>query len=580
MDVDLDHERCYRAVASRDARFDGSFYTAVRTTGIYCRPSCPAITPKRGNVTFFRTAAAAQRDGFRACRRCRPDAVPGSPEWNVRGDVVARSMRLVADGAVERIGVAGIAAALGYSERHLNRLVTEELGAGLLAIGRTQRAHTARILLETTDLPASEVAWAAGFGSIRSFNDTIAAVYGESPTRLRARRALGAGRTAPHAGPRSGSPAPAAVHAPIRVRLATRAPFDAAALLVFLGHRAVVGLEEWDGQTYRRAISLPHGHATVACRATPGGLTAEFRLADLRDLAPAVARVRRLFDLDADPAAVTDVLGADPVLAPLVAARAGLRIPGTVDPHEIVVRAIVGQQVSVAGAATVVGRLVAAHGEPLGFADPTVTHAFPTVDRLAAADPSGLHMPRARGAALVGVCRALAEGDLVLDPGVDRSGIGAELQSRPGIGPWTAAYIAMRGLGDPDVMLAGDLGVRHAVAALGGDDRPPEIERTARTWRPWRSYAVAHLWASLEPTVQDAGGAPSGWAPAGDPGPGALPGPGSPGPGTRPGAGGTGPGTRPGAGGPGPDRVRRSSGRTGSRSSTNSPPRRAARKVT
>ena len=191
MDVALDHERCYRAVASRDARFDGSFYTAVRTTGIYCRPSCPAITPKRGNVTFFRTAAAAQRDGFRACRRCRPDAVPGSPEWNVRGDVVARSMRLVADGAIERIGVAGVAAALGYSERHLNRLVTEELGAGLLAIARTQRAHTARILLETTDLPASEVAWAAGFGSIRSFNDTIAAVYGESPTALRARRRPG-----------------------------------------------------------------------------------------------------------------------------------------------------------------------------------------------------------------------------------------------------------------------------------------------------------------------------------------------------------------------------------------------------
>ena len=501
MEVALDHERCYRAVASRDARFDGSFYTAVRTTGIYCRPSCPAITPKRGNVTFFRTAAAAQGDGFRACRRCRPDAVPGSAEWNVRGDVVARSMRLVADGAVERVGVAGVAAALGYSERHLNRLVTEELGAGLLAIARTQRAHTARILLETTDLPASEVAWAAGFGSIRSFNDTIATVYGESPTSLRARRPGSAGRPASPAGARSWPtrPGPVAGHAPIRVRLATRQPFDAGALMAFLGDRAVAGLEEWDGHTYRRTLALPHGHASVACQATQGGLLAEFRLADLRDLAPGVARVRRLFDLDADPVAIAEVLGADPMLGPLLAARPGLRVPGCVDPHEIVVRAIVGQQVSLAGAATVLGRFVAAHGEPLGFADPTLTHVFPTVERLAEADPSALSMPRARGAALVGTCRALADGELVLDPGVDRAGIGAALQSRPGIGPWTAAYIAMRGLGDPDVMLAGDLGVRHAVAALGGDDRAREIERAAHAWRPWRSYAVAHLWASLEP---------------------------------------------------------------------------------
>ncbi len=526
MDVGLDHERCYRAVASRDARFDGSFYTAVRTTGIYCRPSCPAITPKRGNVTFFRSAAAAQRDGFRACRRCRPDAVPGSAEWNVRGDVVARSMRLVTDGAIERIGVAGVAAAVGYSERHLNRLVTEELGAGLLAIARTQRAHTARILLETTDLPASDVAWAAGFGSIRSFNDTIAAVYGESPTSLRARLhrptrpgahtrdtdSRGASAEAPPTDARGqlrGSAIPSeepatrpglSADAPIRVRLATRQPFHAGALLAFLGDRAVVGLETWDGTTYRRTLALPHGHATVSCQETAGGLLAEFRLADLRDLAPGVARVRRLFDLDADPVAVADVLGADPMLGPLVAARPGLRIAGTVDPHEIVVRAIVGQQVSVAGASTVVGRFVSAHGEPLGFADPSLTHVFPSVGRLSEADPAGLSMPRARGAALVGVCRALADGALVLDPGVDRSGVAAHLQSLPGIGPWTAAYIAMRGLGDPDVMLAGDLGVRHAMASLGGTDRAREIERTAHAWRPWRSYAVAHLWASLEPT--------------------------------------------------------------------------------
>ena len=519
--MDLDHERCYRAVSSRDPRFDGAFYTAVRTTGIYCRPSCPAMTPKPANVTFYRTAAAAQREGFRACRRCRPDATPGSSEWNVRGDLVGRVMRMVADGAVERLGVSGVAASLGYSERHVNRVVTEELGAGLLAIARTQRAHTARILLETTDLPAAEVAWAAGFGSVRSFNDTMATVYGESPTAVRHRRPVDA--RSPHAGPAatrdpSGGPSsagseggsppapPTGPHAPIRVRLATRQPFDAGTLLAFLGERAVIGLEAWDGQTYRRSLALPHGHATVACTPARGGVLAEFRLADLRDLAPAVARVRRLLDLDADPVAVAEVLGADPMLSPLVAARPGLRMAGSVDPHEIVVRAIVGQQVSVAGARTVVGRFVAQFGAALGFEDPELTHVFPSAARLGEVDPSSLSMPRARGAALVGVCQALAAGTLVLDPGVDRAGLDAELQALRGIGPWTAAYVLMRGLGDPDVMLSGDLGVRHAVLALGGDDRARAIEVRAHAWRPWRSYAVGHLWASLAPAQQPVAG--------------------------------------------------------------------------
>jgi AraC family transcriptional regulator of adaptative response / DNA-3-methyladenine glycosylase II len=503
MEAHLDHERCYRVVASRDARFDGAFYTAVRTTGIYCRPSCPAITPKRGNVTFFRTAAAAQREGFRACRRCRPDAVPGSPEWNVRGDVVGRAMRLVADGAVERVGVAGIATTLGYSERHLNRLVTDELGAGLLAIARAQRAHTARILLETTDLPAAEVAWAAGFGSIRSFNDTIATVYGETPSALRHRRRT-AGRSGPAKADRlpergaHGVGGPSAAHAPIRVRLATRAPFDPGSVLDFLGARAVPGIEAWDGRIYRRSLALPHGHAAVGCAAAEGGLVAEFRLADLRDLAPAVARVRRLFDLDADPQAVAEVLGADPLLAAVVKRRPGLRIAGSADAHEIVVRAIAGQQVSVAGARTVVGRFVSAHGAPLAFEDPDLTHVFPSADRLAGLDPTTLSMPRARGAALVGVCTALADGSLVLDPAVDRTETMVALQRLPGIGPWTAAYVAMRGLGDPDVMLAADLGVRNAMVGLGVDASPRAVESRARAWRPWRSYAVCHLWASLD----------------------------------------------------------------------------------
>jgi AraC family transcriptional regulator of adaptative response / DNA-3-methyladenine glycosylase II len=284
---------------------------------------------------------------------------------------------------------------------------------------------------------------------------------------------------------------------PIQVRLATRQPFDAAWVLGFLGERAVPGLEAWDGTRYRRTLALPHGHGVVTCAGADGGIRAEFRLADLRDLAPAVARVRRMLDLDADPVAVADVLGADPMLAAPVEAHPGLRVPGGADPHEIVVRAIAGQQVSVAGARTVVGRLVAAHGAALALDDPELTHVFPTAAALAEADPAALSMPRARRAALVGACRALADGTLVLDPGVDRADAREALLRLPGIGPWTAAYVAMRGLGDPDVLLAGDLGVRHAVAALGGDHRPGAVEQRGHGWRPWRSYAVIHLWASL-----------------------------------------------------------------------------------
>lgn len=527
MDTGLDHERCYRAVTGRDARFDGMFYTAVRTTGIYCRPSCPATTPRRRNVVFYRTAAAAQREGFRACRRCRPDAVPGSAEWNVRGDVVARVMRLVADGAVERLGVAGVAQRLGYSQRHLNRLVTGELGAGVLAIARAQRAQTARILLETTAMPVSEVAWAAGFGSIRSFNDTMHAVYATTPSRVRAEGRRAGPRTSPSApdrvsrpqerdpsralparpgpgGPTQGGAAAAAVPTSLTIRLATRAPFDPTPLLAFLGGRAIAGVEAWDGTVYRRALALPHGHATVAVHALDeSAVAAELRLADLRDLAPAVARVRRMLDLDADPRAVGDVLGADPMLAGLLADRPGLRVPGCADAAEALVRAIVGQQISVAGARTVVGRLARGFGQPLAFPHDELDRVFPEPGALADADPGALSMPRSRGLTLTSACRALAEGRIVLDAGADRAESLAALERLRGIGPWTTAYVAMRGLGDPDVMLASDLGVRRALAACGQDDRPSAVELRAQAWRPWRSYVVAHLWA-----------APGGGAPA------------------------------------------------------------------
>ena len=348
----LDEERCYRAVASRDARFDGHFITAVRTTGVYCRPSCPATTPKRGNVEFLLTAGAAQLRGYRACRRCRPDAVPGSPDWNSRADLAARAMRLINDGLVERRGVPGLATALGYSERHLNRVLTAELGAGPLALARAHRAHTARLLIETTPLGMADVAFAAGFASVRQFNDTIREVYGVPPSTLRAE----AGRRGREAPPAAGT---------LALRLPFRRPFDAAGLLAFFEARAIDHIESIADGVYRRTMRLPNGPATVRLVPEAGHVAATLRLTDPRDLGPAVARLRRLLDLDADPLAVDELLGADPALGGRVRAAPGTRLPGTVDGFETALRAVLGQQVSVAAARTAAGRLVAALGEPL-----------------------------------------------------------------------------------------------------------------------------------------------------------------------------------------------------------------------
>src|SRR3954470_898069 len=440
----LDPDLAYDAIRARDARFDGVFFTAVTTTRIYCRPSCPARTPRRENVRFYPTAAAAQQAGFRACLRCRPDAAPGSPEYNVRADLAGRALRLIGDGVVDREGVPGLARRLGYSERHVHRQLVAEVGAGPIALARAQRAHTARVLIETTCLPFTETAFAAGFASLRQFNDTIRAIYARTPTELRARHARGGG----HA------------RGTIALRLAHRAPFAAGELLAFLAARAVPGVEEVRDGAYRRALSLPHGEAVAELRPAGDHVACALRLADLRDLASAVQRCRRALDLDADPAAVDCHLGADPLLAPLVAATPGRRVPGAVDGAELAVRAVIGQQVSVAGARTVAARLVQAHGAPLSLGDETLTHAFPSPAALAAADPAALPMPTARGRALVGLARALAAGELVLDPGADREAATRALLDLPGIGPWTAGYTAMRVLGDPDAYLPSDLGVR------------------------------------------------------------------------------------------------------------------------
>lgn len=484
---------CYSAVQARDARFDGSFFTAVTTTGIYCRPSCPSMTPKRTNVRFFPTAAAAHEAGFRACKRCRPDVTPGSPEWNARSDVVGRAMRLIADGVVEREGVGGLAARVGYGTRQLHRLLVAEVGAGALALARAQRTQVARTLLETTDLRVTDVALAAGFASVREFNETVRAVFALSPTQMRRRVRR----------PDAPGPAPAG---PIRLRLPFRPPLDLDGLMAFLAARAVPGVEVVANGVYRRVLSLPHGRGTIALSAprTPTRtpfVACEVALHDIRDLGTAVARCRRLLDLDADPAAVAEALTRDPIIAPLVRRAPGRRVPGHVDGDELAVRAVLGQQVSVAAARTLAGRLATRYGTPLPAPADGLTHAFPSATALAAADPADLPMPGARRRALFALTNALAEGRLCLDAGVDRDAAEAALKALSGIGPWTAMYVRMRALGDPDAFLPSDLGVRHGLEALGLPGDPAAAAALAERWRPWRAYALQHLWAQPAPAA-------------------------------------------------------------------------------
>lgn len=486
MDVALDHERCYGAVASRDRRFDGVFVTAVRTTGIYCRPSCPARTPARENVTFVRTAAAAQAAGYRACRRCSPDATPGEPGWDVVADVAGRAMRLVADGVVDRDGVEGLAARLGFSSRHLNRLLVEQLGAPALALARARRAQHARTLLTETDLDVAQVAFAAGFGSVRQFNDTVRQVYAATPRALRGRRG-----------------ATGSMPGRVRVRVPVRTPFAGAGLLEFLAARAVEGVEVVRGSTYARTLDLPHAPGVVEvelvrlAREDRGQVTAWFTLEDLRDLGAATERVRRLLDADCDPVAVDERLGSDPLLAPSVAAVPGLRVPGHVDGHEVAVRAVLGQQVSVAAARTLAARLVARHGREVTTSVPGLGRLFPSAAAVAGLDPTALGMPAARGRALVALSSLVASGELHLDRGDERAAVRARLLAVPGVGPWTADYVAMRALGDPDRFLPGDVGTRDALRRVGVTAEASYAARRAASWAPWRSYAQMRLWHSL-----------------------------------------------------------------------------------
>ncbi|MEU0026297.1 AlkA N-terminal domain-containing protein [Streptomyces sp. NPDC006335] len=474
-------ERCVRAVQSKDARFDGWFFTAVLTTRIYCRPSCPVVPPKPENMTFYPSAAACQQAGFRACKRCRPDTTPGSPEWNQRADLVARAMRLIADGVVDREGVPGLAARLGYSTRQVERQLLAELGAGPLALARAQRAQTARILIETTALPMADIAFAAGFSAIRTFNDTVREVFALAPGDLRARAAR---KTAPD------------TPGFLSLRLPFRAPLNPDNLFGHLAATAVPGVEEWRDGAYRRTLRLPYGHGVVALTPRPDHIACRLTLSDLRDLTVAISRCRRMLDLDADPVAIDDQLRTDPLLAPLVDKAPGRRVPRTVDEAEFAVRAVLGQQVSTAAARTHAARLVTAHGDPVDDPEGGLTHLFPTPEALAALDPASLAMPRTRRTTFTTLVDRLADGSLHLGVESDWSETRARLLDLPGFGPWTVDVIAMRALGDPDAFLPTDLGIRRAAQELGLPSTPAALTARAAAWRPWRAYAVQYLWAT------------------------------------------------------------------------------------
>lgn len=482
----VDDEGCWRAVETRDPRFDGWFITGVLSTGIYCRPSCPTpVQPKRKNVQFFRHAAAAQRAGLRACKRCRPDASPGSPEWNLRADLVGRAMRLIRDGVVDRHGVAGLARQLAVSERHLNRVIQAELGASPVALARAQRAQAARVLIETTALPFADVAFAAGFSSIRQFNDTVRSVFALTPSQLRSSRA----------------PADDPAAAAVGLRLTVRQPFDAAGIIGWLASHAPAattvivpnGKDDRNAPTVRLSLRLPHGLGAVSITAADTHLWASFELDDFADLAAAVSRVRRGLDLDADPESVNQVIG-QTALAPLVAQNPGQRVPGTLDGFSQAVSLIVFQQVSLAAGRTFLQRLVEHAGTPIDRFGPELTHVFPDAPAILDADLTSMGLTTRRHSCLRALSAAYANGELDLQPGADRQATRAALLALPGIGPWTADIIAMRALGDPDMFPTGDLVLRRRAAEFGLSNDQATLRTEAAAWMPWRSYAAHHLW--------------------------------------------------------------------------------------
>ncbi|QBD83494.1 DNA-3-methyladenine glycosylase 2 family protein [Ktedonosporobacter rubrisoli] len=482
MQTYTDFDLCYKALCSRDSRFDGRFFAAVTTTGIYCRPICPAPTPYAKHVRFFTCAAAAEAAGFRACRRCHPEASPGSPEWNMRADLVARALRLIADGVVDTEGVSGLAQRLAVSERHLHRELMAEVGVGPLALARTRRAQTARLLIDQTNLSLTTIAFTAGFASIRQFNETMQTAFGCAPSAFRR-----------SARPEKGG------EGKLTLRLQYRPPFEAGTLLSYLGQRAVNGVEEVKDGCYRRTVILPASQGVIELEPMKKANAVQLRLqlTNLNDLSMLVQRCRQLFDLDMVPEMISNILAKDSLLTILVAQKPGLRIPGALDGFELAVRAILGQQISVAGARTLAGRLVAGLGVPLEQPQSSLTHFFPSAQVIANADLQGYGLTNSRITALKALASAVAAGDLVLDRSADYEVTKEQLLKLPGIGPWTVAYIVMRVMGDPDAFPVTDLALRRALEHLGVNMSVRDLEAYAEAWRPWRAYATHYLWANL-----------------------------------------------------------------------------------
>ncbi len=481
--MDLDAAACFRAAATRDARFDGRFFIAVKTTGIYCRPICPARTPKPENVIFFPSAAAAQEAGFRPCLRCRPESAPDLAVWRGTSNTVTRALALIEKGGLDGVGIEALADRLGVGERQLRRLFRQHLGASPIAVAQTRRVLLAKHLIDQTRLSMAQVALAAGFGSIRRFNETFQRLYGRSPKTLR-RGGAGSVPTGE-----------------VSILLPYRAPYDWPAMLAFLGARAIPGVEVVARDGYARTIAVGGAHGTVLVRPTAGhALRATIRFPELSALPAIVARLRRVFDLAADPELIGAHLAEDPELARRVAARPGLRVAGAWDGFEVAVRALLGQQITVAGAVRLAGRLVAAFGTPVS--DPAagldgLTHVFPDAGRLADRDLSCLGLTRSRAAALSALARTVRDDADIFGPRHSLDDAIRTLRTLPGIGEWTAQYIAMREMREPDAFPAADVGLLRAMADRDG--RRPTARALlahAEQWRPWRAYAAQHLWAS------------------------------------------------------------------------------------
>ncbi len=484
--MDMDDDACYRAIETRDHRFDGRLFVGVRTTGIYCRPFCPAPTPRRENVQFFPTAAAAQEAGYRPCLRCRPETSPELAFWRGSSNSVSRALGLIEAGALDDANVEALADRLGIGERQLRRLFQQHLGASPIAVAQTRRILLAKQLIHDTRLPMTEVAAAAGFGSTRRFNEIFQRLYGRPPKALR----------------RTGvADEPFGATGAVTVRLGYRPPYDWDAMLAFLGARAIPGVEAVSNGRYARTVTVGAGRGVLIVElAERNCLRATVQFPNLKGLPAIIARVRRVFDLACDPVAIGAHLGQDPFLAPLLADRPGLRVPGAWDGFELAVRAILGQQITVSAATRLAGKLVVCHGEAI--AEPAavvlgLTHVFPTPARLAGADLAALGMPRARRVALSSLAAAVVADPLIFGPKRSLQEAIAQLRTLPGIGEWTAQYIGMRELREPDAFPAADIGLLRAMAAASGV-RPSSagLLAYAERWRPWRAYAALHLWAS------------------------------------------------------------------------------------